>query len=249
MEWMDNFFGDQYLNTHLPMLTEEVNHQEVNFIENILNLPINSTILDLPCGYGRHSNLLAQRGYKVTGVDYKQEFITLAKKSGVELDVSKNVNYILEDMRKINFEQEFDAVLNLFTSFGYFDEADNFKSLQNMSKALKKGGKLVIDCLNREWAIKETLRNKQVWLLYPNNQVFMAMNNFDIMTSRWISDQIIVNKGKANKVMQSVRLYSYTEFKFLFDQVGLKIVEVYGDNEKNEYTVDSSSMIIVAKKL
>lgn len=249
MEWMDNFFGDQYLNTHLPMLTEEVNHQEVNFIENILNLPINSTILDLPCGYGRHSNLLAKRGYKVTGIDYKDAFIQLAKKSSVELDVSKNVNYILEDMRVINFEQEFDAVINLFTSFGYFDEADNFKSLQNMSKALKKGGKLVIDCLNREWAIKETLRNKQVWLLYPNNQVFMAMNNFDIMTSRWISDQIIVNKGKANKVMQSVRLYSYTEFKFLFNQVGLKIVEVYGDNEKSEYTVDSSSMIIMAEKL
>ncbi|MBC7472846.1 MAG: class I SAM-dependent methyltransferase [Candidatus Sericytochromatia bacterium] len=246
---MDNFFGDQYLNTHLPMLTEEVNHQEVNFIENILNLPINSTILDLPCGYGRHSNLLAKRGYKVTGIDYKDAFIQLAKKSSVELDVSKNVNYILEDMRVINFEQEFDAVINLFTSFGYFDEADNFKSLQNMSKALKKGGKLVIDCLNREWAIKETLRNKQVWLLYPNNQVFMAMNNFDIMTSRWISDQIIVNKGKANKVMQSVRLYSYTEFKFLFNQVGLKIVEVYGDNEKSEYTVDSSSMIIMAEKL
>jgi len=246
MTWTENFFGDYYLKIHLPLLTDDLNNNEVNLLEDILKLQKGAAILDMPCGFGRHSNILAARGYNVTGLDYKEEFINLAKENSNGLE---NVKFIQGDMRKIEFENEFDAVLNLFTSFGYFSDAENYETLQGISRSLKKGGKVIIDMINREWALSQTKENGLVWLLYPDNKVFLANNKFDIFNGRWLSDQIIVDKGQSFKQYQDVRLYTYTELNFFLSQVGMEIVECYGDLNKEPYTTMSRNMIVVAEKL
>jgi len=246
MTWDKDFFGQYYLPIHIPLLTEEVNSSEVDFIEKVLSLPIGSEIMDLPCGFGRHSNILAERGYQVTGVDYKDEFLQLAKEN---CKVPDKVNYIQMDMRELTFENKFDGIINLFTSFGYFTEDENFRTLLGMAKALKPGGKLVIDMLNREWALNQTRSNGLVWLLYPDNKVFLANNKFDIYNGRWISEQIVVDKGIPFEQHQDVRLYSFTEMKFLMAQAGMEVIGVYGEKDLSDYSVDSKNMIVVARKL
>lgn len=246
MDWIENFYGDRYLDTHLPLLTEDVNNADVDFMLDVLELPEGSEILDIPCGFGRHSNILAEKGFKVTGIDFKPEFIDLAKKNSLEKNL--DVDFLVGDMRNLEFENRFDAVINFFTSFGYFDDNDNFLTLKGMAKSLKLGGKVIIDMVNREWAINMTRENGLIWLLYPDNKVFLANNSFDILSGRWVSDQVIVDKGESFKQLQDVRLYSYTEYDFLLNILGLKIIAAYGDTEKNQYNVKSKSMIIIAEK-
>ena len=248
MSWTDDYHGPRYLDLHLPLLTDEVNIADVNFMLDVLNISKGSSILDLPCGFGRHSNLLAEKGYQVTGMDFKSHFIELAQKNSEEKGLADKVNFVLGDMRKLEFENQFDAVINFFTSFGYFDDGENFDTLKGMAKSLKIGGKLLIDMINREWAINMTRENGLVWLLYPDNKVFLANNKFDILKGRWISEQVIVDKGESTDQHQDIRLYSYTEYQFLLNVVGMKIIAAYGDTDKSDYAIKSRNMILVAEK-
>ncbi|MFN8672319.1 MAG: class I SAM-dependent methyltransferase [Candidatus Sericytochromatia bacterium] len=247
MEWTDNFFGKYYLKTHFPVLTEDKNKQQVDFITNVLALPEKANILDAPCGHGRHSILLAKQGFEVTGIDFKEEFIDIAKENSKELN---NTNFILQDIRKINFEEKFDAIINMFTSFGYFSDKENLELLQSYIKALKKGGKLLIDVINREWAVKNIGKISRSWLVYPEDNItFLASNSFDIFTGRMRSEQIIMENFVKFEQFQDIRLYSYTELKTLLGLCGAIITESYGNFEYESYNMNSDNMIIIAEKL
>ena len=248
MDWKDDFFGKYYLDIHLPLLTDDVNTSEVDFVEKVLDLPKGSTILDVHCGFGRHSNLLALRGYKVTGVDIKEEFLELARKHSKEHKTG--AIFIEEDMKKLPFENKFDAVLNLFTSFGYFSDEENFEFLKRVAKSLKTGGKFLIDNVSREWSINQAKESPLVWLLYPDNKVFLAKNKFNILTGRWYSDQLIVDKGQTFKQVQDIRLYTYTEMSNMLNKVGLVIIKAFGEyNPDVPYQVNSRNMVLLAEKV
>jgi len=243
---MTDFFNTKnYLKTHIPLLTDDLNNREVDLLEDLLELQPGAKILDLPCGFGRHSLLFGERGYQVTGIDNSQDFINLAKEKAKG---KENITFIKDDMRKIDFEGEFDAVLNLFTSFGYFSDEENFQMAGKMAKALKPGGKLIIDTLNREWTMLQSRENGLVWLLYPDNTVFLANNRYDLFSGRWFSDQVIVEKGQSSKQYQDIRLYTFTEIALYLKQFDLKVINVFGDLERNEYQVKSRNMVIVAQK-
>lgn len=245
-EWYENF-NKYYMDIHAPLLTKEINESEVNFLEHVLKLEKGASILDLPCGYGRHSNILAERGYKVTGIDIKEEFLDIAKSNSID---SSNPSFLQGDMRNIPFENEFDAILNLFTSFGYYSDEENFKTLESFSKALKMGGKLVIDILNREWSLKQTKDSPLVWILYDDNKVFMAKNKYNIFSGRWRSDQIITDHGQAHTQFQDIRLYTYTELSNMLNKVGMVILSSYGNiNTGEPYSINSRNMIVVAEKV
>ncbi|MBC7473802.1 MAG: class I SAM-dependent methyltransferase [Candidatus Sericytochromatia bacterium] len=245
MSWTEAFFGKYYLKTHLPILTEQKTNLEVDFIESVLKLEKGSKILDIPCGHGRHANQLAKRGYQVTGIDNQPDFIDLAK---VESD--SNSTFQTQDMRTINFKNEFDAVINLFTSFGYFSEEENLSFLKKMVDSLKIGGKLLIDTVNREWTMNHTGKINQAWLVYPpDNITFLANNSFDVFTSRIYSAQVIVDQGERYEQNQDIRLYSFTEIKMYLGMMGMELLQVFGNMNKDDYSVTSNSMVILCQKI
>lgn len=246
MSWTEKFFGKYYLQTHLPVLTETKTTEETDFIEAVLKLSKGAEILDVPCGHGRHAIQLAHRGYRVTGVDIQEDFIALAKE---ESEGVEGLHFQVADMRSISFDNEFDAVLNLFTSFGYFSEPENLAFLRAMAKSLKKGGKLLIDTVNREWAMHHTGTINQAWLVYPpDNIAFLANNMFNVYTGRMTSDQVIVDNGERYEQMQDIRLYTYTEIRTLLRICGMEITASYGNVYQEEYSAATSNMIIVAEK-
>jgi len=247
MDWTENFFGKYYLTIHKPLLTKQITLQEINFIIDILDLDENNFILDIPCGFGRHSIPLAEKGFNVIGIDNNDEFLSLANRIKNTRNL-KNINFIKEDMQNLDYKNKFDAIINLFTSFGYYDDEVNFDILKRMSKSLKKGGKLLIEFLNREWTIINTRINNQVWVVYPNNIVFLANNNFDVFTGRWISEQKVVDNGEIFNQSENIRLYSYVEMNKMLNELGLEIITSYGDYDKSPYTSDSTKMIILAEK-
>ncbi len=144
----DDFFAKATLDS--KALIEKA-QKEVTILKSILNLPDKAKILDIPCGTGRHSKLFAEDGYEVLGIDISPSCIEIARsKSG-----SEKLSYHQGDMKNLSgYNNQFDCVLNLFSSFGYFStDAENEAVLQEMINALRPGGKLVLNVINRAWLL------------------------------------------------------------------------------------------------
>ncbi|OYD16467.1 hypothetical protein CH333_03320 [candidate division WOR-3 bacterium JGI_Cruoil_03_44_89] len=244
MEWWKSFFDEPYGEAILESFEERASG-EVDFIEDVLSLPKNAKILDLCCGLGRHSIELAKRGYEVTGVDVTSQYLetarTKAKEKGVEID------FIESDMRNISFYEEFDAVINMFTSFGFFEEENyNLKVLQNVSNALKPKGKFLIDVINRDWIIKNY--KERDWRESGEGLV-LEVRKFDLARSINYGKQIIIRGEERIEKNVSLRMYSFHELKAMLESVGFEVIAFYGSFEKGELTFDSMRMKIVSRKI
>ena len=145
MAWYETFFDEHYLKEYARGLTPERAQREVDFINSTLSLPQiapsatgSARILDLCCGHGRHTIELAAAGYSMVGQDLSVAFLGLAKGAAAARDLQ--IQFVHADMREIPFEGEFDAIINMFSAFGYFDDdAENQKVLDGVARALKPG--------------------------------------------------------------------------------------------------------------
>jgi SAM-dependent methyltransferase len=159
--WWKKVFDKDYLKTYVDIITPERTKQEINFILKFIKTKFKNKkikILDLACGYGRHAIPLAQEGHFVIGVDYSSYFLKLAKREAKKLKL-KNIKFIKKDMRKIDFGGKFDLIINMFTSFGYFEnEDDNILVLKNVYQALKKNGYFILDLDNYHRRIKKFIK-------------------------------------------------------------------------------------------
>jgi SAM-dependent methyltransferase len=123
--------------------------REARFAAKALRLRRGERLLDLCCGVGRHSFELARLGAAVTGLDATPAYLAAAKK---RLGRRSNPSFVLGDMRRLRYEAEFDAAVNLWTSFGYFeDPADDLKVLKGVARALKPGGRFLMDMIDGDW--------------------------------------------------------------------------------------------------
>jgi ubiquinone/menaquinone biosynthesis C-methylase UbiE len=140
--WWASYFDAQYLKEYEPLFRPENDRRDVSRLIDVLELPSGSRILDVPCGQGRHAHLLAEAGFDVDGLDYSPDLLALAKKRGT----GPGLRYTRGDMRKLpaRWTSRFDAVLNLFTSFGFFiDPADDARVIAEFARVLQPGGKLI----------------------------------------------------------------------------------------------------------
>ncbi len=216
---------------------------EVKFLIKHLELKPPMKILDLACGHGRHANKLASKGFAVTGVDISKDFIEFAKNEARKLGIS--VKYMIKDIRKMDFNEEFDRIINMFTSFGYFSDHENFLILKNIARALKTGGLFCLDLPN----IHNLVKNLREYLVTEKgNDIMIDRNSFDPITCRWYDNRLVIRDGKIKRKPFFVRIYTYPEIKDLLHKTGLIIKNVFGDFSGKEFTLDSPRMIIIAKK-
>ena len=148
--WYEEIFDEDYLRT-LPFMTAEQTLKEVDFIEASLGLSKGAEVLDVACGYGRHAIELEQRGLKVTGIDLSLPLLIRAADESQRRALS--VNFVHADMRELAFERQFDGAYCMLTSFGYFDEESNLRVAEGIARALKPGGRLLIDVVNRDYIV------------------------------------------------------------------------------------------------
>jgi len=243
MKWWKKFFDEPYGKAILESFEERA-PEEVNFIEDVLSLPKNAKILDLCCGLGRHSIELAKRGYEVIGVDVTSQYLETARNKAKEKGIK--VDFIESDMRDISFHEEFNAVINMFTSFGFFEEdKDNLKVFLNVSNALKPEGKFLIDVINRDWIIRNY--RERDWRETDEGLV-LEIRRFDLTRSINYGKQVIIRGGKRIEKDAPLRMYSFHELKSMLESVGLKVIASYGGFKKEELTFDSMRMKIVSQK-
>ena len=245
--WYVNFFGEDYLNIYRHTLTEERTEKEVAFAERKLALDPGARVLDLCCGPGRHSVLLAKRGYKVTGLDLSRSYLDLARRAAIDSKIEFDT--VPADMREIPFNDYFTAVINMYSSFGYLEsEAEDLKVLESISRSLKRGGRLLLDMLNREWAVANYIQND--WHAEADGTLYVEHRALDLASSRMRVRFIIVdpNGGRHDSIGHDIRLYTLTEMTRLLEQVGFGGVEVFGGFDGERYAIETRRMILCARK-
>ncbi|KYZ77174.1 methyltransferase type 11 [Anaerosporomusa subterranea] len=220
-------------------------HQEVAFIVETLGIAPQAKILDLYCGYGRHAIELAKSGYLVTGVDGTQAFIDIARQKAIEAGVS--ICFEQKDMRELAYDNQFDAVINMFAAFGYFSDEENALVLKQIANALHSGGFLLMDLLNRELMARSNLN--RYWRHPSGEYVLSYKAELQHGTAKMKREVINQNSGKKLRYEFDLRSYSLYEIETLLENSGLKIRSTFGNFDRTLYNHESPRLIVLAQKL
>jgi len=235
-DWFESWFNTPYYH----ILYQHRDNTEARFfIRNLIQEvkpSKESDILDLACGRGRHSVYLNELGYKVTGLDLSEENIAFA--SDFEND---RLKFEVGDMRLPFGKERFDYIINLFTSFGYFeDRADNLSTCKMIHQALKADGMLIMDFMNVN-KVKLGLVKEEVHLI----------NHIEFTIERFIKDERVIKRvsfndnDRAYQFEERVQLLELNDFKEMFNATGLQIERIFGDFELNPFDADQSERLIL----
>jgi SAM-dependent methyltransferase len=219
--WYVDFFRKDYLNVYGHLFTAERAEKEAVFVEKALELTAGARVLDLCCGPGRHSVPLAQHGFDVISLDLNPAYLELARHAAEAGNVS--LKTVVADMREIPFQSYFDAIVNMYSSFGYLEsEAEDARVLESAAKASKPGGRLFLDMLNREWAVANYIQND--WHSGEDGTLYVERRDLDLATSRMHVRFTIVgpNGARRESVGHNIRLYTLTEMTRLLHLDGAK---------------------------
>lgn len=241
-EVCSNWFASWFDSPYYHILYKERNYREAQiFMDNLthyLNLPEKAKVLDLACGKGRHAIYLNQLGYQVLGVDLSPNSIAVASKNANE-----TLRFEVHDMRE-PFEEKFDAIFNLFTSFGYFQcDEDHLKTLIAIKESLTEYGFGVIDFMNV---------NQVLATLVPEETKSVEGIDFHIKryhTEGYIFKEIsFTDQGQAYHFTEKVRAFTLQDFQSLMEQAGIYLLDIFGDYKlKKFHKTDSERLIMIFK--
>lgn len=236
--WYTSWFDTPYYH----ILYKERNYREAQvFMDNIthyLNLPEKAKVLDLACGKGRHSIYLNQLGFDVLGADLSENSIAEASKN-----TNETLHFKVHDMRE-PFEEKFDAIFNLFTSFGYFEnDEDNLTTLKAIKESLSEYGFAVIDFMNVA-NVLETLVPEET----------KTVEEIDFHIKRYLKDGHIYkeidfeDKGQKFHFVEKVKALTLKDFEELMEQAGIYLLDIFGDYKlKKFHKTDSERLIMIFK--
>ena len=230
----DHVFAEKTLNS------VEMNSKacmEVSFLVSKLNLPEGAAILDVPCGTGRHSRLFSEKGFRVTGVDINPACLEIARKNPhLLLQLEEGNLQNLSDYR-----EKFDCVLNLFTSFGYFStDEENRNVMKELVAAVRPGGKLVLNLLNRNFLMSVF---QPVFTVKSGNTLVVNASKYDSSTHLnecWMTMKDEVT-GEISLSYHRLRLYSPDEIIRMMKECGMVDIQVYGDYKDSTFNNQTSS--------
>jgi len=239
---------ESFWKTFAPaMFTQErldVTAEEIGQAVKLLDIEKGAKILDLCCGMGRHSLELARLGYKVVGVDLTQEYLAKARKQAKSDGL--DIEFIRDDMRKFCQPESFDAVINMLTAFGYFEDSEeNIRVLENIYRSLRKGGKLLIDIMGKEIAAR--IWQERDWH-EKDGRIFLferkLSQNWSWVENKWM----MLHNGKLHKYEFGHRIYSAVELSAMLTDSGFSSVAIYGDFAGADYDHNAKRLIAVAQK-
>jgi SAM-dependent methyltransferase len=244
-EWWSHYFDVEYLRQYAPLFTLERDRRDVARVMELLGLPAGSRLLDVPCGQGRHAHLLAETGFRVDGYDLSAELLKRARARGT----GPGLRYHLGDMRRLpsSWSNRFDAVLNLFTSFGFFaDPADDRRVIREFARALRPGGVLVWHGGSRDGVMARFL-HRDWWetsdgTVHAQERTFDPLSGILTVESRWRGP-----RGSGRREHR-IRLYTASALAELCADAGLIVEAAYDGWRDRPLTRRSSEMVLVARK-
>jgi ubiquinone/menaquinone biosynthesis C-methylase UbiE len=223
----------------------EKDRREVARLIDVMGLPVGARVLDVPCGQGRHAHLLAEAGYDVQGVDLSRDLLALAQKRGT----TANLKYVRADMRRLppSWSGRFDAVLNLFTSFGFFlDPGDDARVIAEFARVLKPGGLLVWHGGSRDGVMASFLERD--WWTTRNGTVIGHEREFDPLSGVLTVRSTWRGPKRSGEREHRIRLYTATRLAELCRDAGLIVTLALDGWRDRPLTRRSSEMLLLARK-
>ncbi len=244
-EWWREYFDAQYLLEYEPIFAPETDRRDVARMMDVLELPSDAKILDVPCGQGRHAHLLAEAGFDVTGLDYSTELLKRAKDRGT----GTHLRYERGDMRALpkKWTRNFDAVLNLFTSFGFFSHpADDAKVIREFARVLKPGGVMLWHGGSRDGVVRSFITRD--WWTAKNGTMIGHERSFDPLSGVLTVHTTVKGGKKAVEREHKIRLYTATRLAELCSEAGLIVEQAWDGWRDRPLTRKSSEMLLLARR-
>ncbi|HEX5579998.1 MAG TPA: methyltransferase domain-containing protein [Gemmatimonadaceae bacterium] len=244
-DWWASYFDAQYLREYEPLFQLERDRREVSRVMEILGLPAGARVLDCPCGQGRHAHLLAEAGFDVDGLDYSEHLLARARERGT----GRTLRYTRGDMRRLpaRWTGRFDAVLNLFTSFGFFlDPADDRRVIEQFARVLKPGGVLVWNGGSRDGVMARFLERD--WWRSGDGTMIAHERSFDSLSGILTIRSSWYGPDGPGEREHRIRLYTASHLAELCAAAGLVVEEAYDGWKARPLSRRSSEMTLVARK-
>ena len=244
--WYEN---DDFWETWEPYLFPQARirntPREVDALIGLLELPQRASVLDFCCGIGRHSLDFARRGFVVTAIDRTRGYLDRARAQATAEGLK--IDFIECDARAFHSANSFNAAINMFTSFGYFDDpAEDLKVARILYESLKPGGRLIIDLPGKEIVARQF--QERVWARHDDGSYGLEerkiRDGWDRVDSRWI----LVRDGKVWEGTVSNRLYSGAEIRDLLKSAGFAAVRLLGNLAGAPYDHNAERLVAVATK-
>jgi SAM-dependent methyltransferase len=239
--WFVDLFDEDYLRT-LPFLTPQATQSEAEFVIDAMGLQPGAQVLDIGCGYGRHAMELAARGFHVVGLDLSTPLLVRGGEEAMRRGLE--INFVRGDMRELDFDSQFDAAYCMFSTFGYFDDETNKKTVTNIARALKPGGRMMLEILNRDYVIADL--PTRVWW-EGDGCVVLEEVELNYFSSRiQVNRSVVFDDGRQLEQEISVRAYSLHEVGKLMHAAGFRVLEVSGGyHTRGRFFGNQSRHIIV----
>lgn len=246
MAWYKEMFADEDPLRSDKYGESEKSRAQVDFVIEKLGIEPGARVLDLCCGQGRHLLDLMKRGFDVVGVDLSEYMLGKCREAAEKEGLTPNLTQA--DMREIVFDSEFDAAINLFTSFGYLEDDDeDQKVLDGISRALKPGGRFVMDIDNRDMVMAHFV--ERTWSENSMGDITLKERQFDSITGRCNSQETTIHAdGRRSERGHSLRVYACTEIVKMLARSGLEVQSIWGGWDSSVFASTSHRMLIISGK-
>jgi 2-polyprenyl-3-methyl-5-hydroxy-6-metoxy-1,4-benzoquinol methylase len=240
----DTFFKSSFKEVWRKLIPQGLTEAEVDFIQQIAGLEAYDHVLDIMCGYGRHSLGLARRGMKVTAVDnlpeYIEELTSLAEKENFIIDS------LLENVTKMKIDKTFDAAICMGNSLCFFQKSELQSILSNLTALIKPGGFLIVNTLILETVISQF--ESKSWMIVDEFK-YLLDNKYLFNPTRIEAEHTLIKEDGEMQILKGIDyIFSFAELKALLEEAGFQNVEIYATPRKKKFQVGDKNSYIVSKR-
>ena len=239
--WFETFFDGLALECWRAAVTPEMTLSEADAIERLLDAAPGAALLDVPCGNGRHAIELARRGYRLTGLDISRGFIEEARAASTDVD------WVLGDMRAIDWREHFDGAYMWGHSFGYFPYEDSCRFPAAVARALKAGARFILETGAVAESVLLGLKEEQQMTF--GDLEFGARRSYDARAGRLNITYTFQRQGvtEVKSIFQYV--HSAAEIGRMLGAAGFEVVHMHGGTDPTEYRLGARELVVTARRL
>jgi len=243
-EWFHRFFTGLYGDVLSGQFDPVRSLEQARMVKKLLRARKGQKVLDVPCGQGRLTIPLARMGLDMTGVDLTASFIRRARRRTRKEKL--DVRYLVGDMRAIDFEDEFDAALNFFTSIGYASDTDDLEFCRRVFRALRAGGRFLVETMNKSWLLSHYRTGKHVRTI--GGVTITEWGHWDARTSRNHSTWVFQKGRQRERHHLVLRLFNGADMRRLLGAAGFRDIVLLGHPPLAGFTRHSKRLIAVGTK-
>lgn len=243
--WYEDFFNGIALEMWRKATSQDQTRLEVDFLQRVLRLHEGSRVLDVPCGFGRHSLELASRGYRVTGVDVAPQMIEEGRAAAANKNLT--IEWRIAEMRDIDWESEFDGAFCFGNSFGYLDAEGTQKFLQAVARALKPGSRFAFDYGMAAESVLPRFREHESAQI--DDILFQEENKYHVTEGCIETTYTFVRDGKSQTQIGFHWVYTIREIRQFLRNAGLDMQDILKSFDAEPYEIGSPVLLLVAKKI